>query len=150
LASGYFTPPPPPSERPLPSEQTPNMHLAFNYWKAVICCKSPQLYGLIQAEENRVRMFAGLIWATGVSVVICAVELFFLWHSPLFYPLLVFTIVSLALFGVFVCLLRPNRYNEARTVFLAYLSLQPVNTGLEQDVAFDRLNFLSRPLAAGD
>lgn len=120
----------------------------FNYWKALLCSKSSDSFAFVLAAESRVRLFAGIIWATGVSCVICALAMCFPQYRQWYGPFVASLIVSLLLFAIFVTSLRPMRHEEARAVYLAFLSLlnETASTAEPDERALDEL---MRRLEAG-
>src|SRR5262249_104157 len=94
-----------------------------NSWKAEICQKSTDLFSYILSAEARVRMFAGIIWATVVAVVLGLIQLVMPSTRQWWEPSVLVIIVSFVICLIFLWRLRYMRSEEARTVFLAYLAL---------------------------
>jgi hypothetical protein len=101
----------------------PDIHITFNYWKAEICQKSADLYAHTFSAEARVRMFAGIIWATGIGLALGIVQLVCPATRRWWEPVVLLIIVSFIICIIFLSLLREVRNEEARTVFFAYLTL---------------------------
>jgi hypothetical protein len=99
------------------------IHLLFNFWKAEICQKSADLFSYTLSAEARVRMFAGIIWATGLALVIGLIQLALPSTRQWWEPSVLLIIVSFVICLIFLWRLRYMRREEARIVFLAYLAL---------------------------
>jgi hypothetical protein len=109
---------------PAPEHDPEKKRIAeFNYWKVVICCDSPELFALIRAAEARVRMFAGIIWATGWSCVVSTVAVALPPLRQWYEPFVTSAMVSLVLCVVFLVLLRSMRREEVRAVYYGFLAL---------------------------
>ncbi|MCP4601206.1 MAG: hypothetical protein GY847_11895 [Proteobacteria bacterium] len=100
------------------------LYVVFNYWKIILCKESPELFACTQVLEARVRMFVGIIWATGVGVILGGVQFIIPGTRVWWEPLLLSSLISFAIFLLFLLLLREARNEEARTVFFSYLALQ--------------------------
>lgn len=48
----------------------PDSHVSINFWKVEVCEESAPLFLEVSRAEARTRMFAGMFWATGISVPI--------------------------------------------------------------------------------
>jgi hypothetical protein len=108
------------SNRPK-AEPTPMA--AFNYWKAVIAKESPNLVAQIRAAEARVRMFAGIVWATAFSLAVCLIALLCPRGQSWWQPFVFSACCSFTLLLVFVTLIRSMRREEARAVYVGFLAI---------------------------
>jgi len=112
----------------LPKEAKP-LYSAWNFWKITIGLESPDMFNYIQNLESRVRLFAGMLWA-GLLGIIVSLSIFagcifnnvisVVWLEYNIYLFL----TSAALFTMFGMNLRRVRREEARSVFMGYLALQ--------------------------
>ena len=98
------------------------MHI-FNYWKDVLCLRSPEGFAYYQTFETRVRFFAGMIWAgligslSGGYLILRFLDLKHPTGLPLF-------LLSSILLIIFSSNFRRVRRQEARslvTIFTAYV-----------------------------
>lgn len=111
-------------------------HTMFNYWKAVLCHRSPESFAYTQELEGQVRLFAGMFWAgvIGLSIsllgtYLCRRSVSTAWFMPLF----LFGCLSLVIGGVFGWRLRRVRADEVVRVFMALIALhdEPANLGTD-------------------
>lgn len=85
--------------------------LIFDYWKAVICRESPNLFGHVKTLEAKTRFFVGLIYACLISLMVfCFTEK---WNMLL---------VDLLLLPPLMYALLRARREEASEVLWAYLA----------------------------
>lgn len=100
-------------------------HSDYNWWKLVAAQKAPNAFALCQEYEARVRLFAGMVWASAFGVVAglvgvaqCRIA------SPdkdnWIVPVLIEVGISLALLVVYGVQLRHVRHQEVRGVVMAY------------------------------
>lgn len=104
-------------------QEEPDPMSVFNYWKAVITRESPNLVAQIRAAEAKVRMFAGIVWATGFSLILSLIALSFSSIRCWWPPFVISACLSFTLLIIFIIGLRPMRREEARAVYLGFLSI---------------------------
>ena len=101
------------------------MHV-YNYWKDILCLKTPEGFQYYQNFETRVRFFTGMVWAawTGVAgsiyIMIARSDFF---HGVGF-PLLIISFVLLIAFGANIRRVRRQESRALVTLFLAYLQTE--------------------------
>ncbi len=96
------------------------MHV-FNFWKDVLCVSSPGAFEYYQTFETRVRLFAGLTWASSVGVLcagVAAVRLETV-SSPLALAIFLLSAMMLVAFGLNF---RRVRRQEVRVLFMLYVA----------------------------
>lgn len=104
-------------------QMEPEPMSAFNYWKAVVTRESPNLVAQIRAAEAKVRMFAGIVWVTGFSLILSLIALSFSNIRYWWPPFVISACISFTLLLIFIIGLRPMRREESRAVYLAFLSI---------------------------
>ena len=108
----------------LPNKEAHRNMALYDYWKMVLCMREPSAFAYTQSLEARVRLFAGMCWASSVGVacsLLWTISLF--WGQGAWWPaILMLFLASIVIFLAFRLRLRFVRAEEANQVFLAYMA----------------------------
>ena len=101
--------------------------VVFDFWKVVLCMRSPHAFSFIQSLEARVRFFVGVFWAgcVGLAGAIVAISVSLSrggFTDSWFWPAAILGATSALIVFVFGSRLRHVRGEEAIETFLAFLS----------------------------
>ena len=102
-------------------------HSTYNCWKAELCRESAATFEYTQELEGRVRLFAAMMWASLLGFLAGVIGLLLCRADPLKINwaiiMLIMVIVSALICFIFGSQLHRVRWQEVRTVFIAYVSL---------------------------
>lgn len=101
----------------------------FKIFKLTLCNESPNIFAFTQTYEERVRLFAGMIWAGRISLVfnlpslILSIILSFFFNFNILFPI-ISGLLSVVSFGLWIFLrknIRHIRVSEVDYTFLGYI-----------------------------